>query len=161
MPPQVEFFLSLRAITEGVLLGLFVVGAFTFIPLYETQGFKPSFIFRKESPPLRKGWAYYVALLLIFGFFVGMVFWYLQDPRRTAYFAAGAAGLVGITAVFTLIILRWLRQQRLKPLARRPALRGLFRPRNATAAIIITLATSLTVLFTIYLINTWCVNEFY
>ncbi|MCB9432490.1 MAG: FtsX-like permease family protein [Ardenticatenaceae bacterium] len=153
LPPQVEFVLSLRALLEGMILGLFVTAAFTFIPLYQIQELKPSFIFRKEAPPLPKSWFYYAILTLILAFFAGMVFWYLQNPRRTAYFAAGTVGLVAITAGLTQLLLHWLRRRRLKPLAPRQALRGLFRPRNATAAIIVTLTTSLAVLFTIYLIQ--------
>ena len=153
LPPQVEFVLSLRALLEGMILGLFVTAAFTFIPLYQIQELKPSFIFRKEAPPLPKSWFYYAILTLILAFFAGMVFWYLQNPRRTVYFAAGTVGLVAITAGLTQILLYWLRRRKLKPLAPRQALRGLFRPRNATAAIIVTLTTSLAVLFTIYLIQ--------
>lgn len=153
LPPQVEFVLSFRAILEGVILGLFVTAAFTFIPLYQIQELKPSFIFRKEAPPLPKSWFYYAMLALILAFFAGMVFWYLQNPRRTAYFAAGTVGLVAITAGLTQLLLYLLRRRKLRPLAPRQALRGLFRPRNATAAIIVTLTTSLAVLFTIYLIQ--------
>ncbi|MEZ4511930.1 MAG: FtsX-like permease family protein [Chloroflexota bacterium] len=153
LPPQVEFVLSFRAMLEGMILGIFVTAAFTFIPLYQIQELKPNFIFRKEAPPLPKSWFYYAILTLILLFFAGTVFWYLQNPRRTAYFAAGTVGLVAITAGITQLLLYWLRRRRLKPLAPRQALRGLFRPRNATAAVIVTLTTSLAVLFTIYLIQ--------
>ena len=69
LPPQVEFVLSLRALLEGMILGLFVTAAFTFIPLYQIQELKPSFIFRKEAPPLPKSWFYYAILTLILAFF--------------------------------------------------------------------------------------------
>ena len=153
LPPQVEFILSRRSIVEGVLLGVFVITAFTFIPLYQLQELKPNFIFRKERIPVPKSWPYFVALFAIALFFVGTVFWYLRNPERTAYFAAGVVGLVAIAAALTQLVLFFLRRQKIKPLATRQALRGLFRPRNATAAIIITLATALGVLFTIYLLE--------
>ena len=153
LPPQVEFILSGRAIGEGVLLGLFVVVAFTFLPIYQVQELKPIFILRKESLPLPKGGLYYTAVALIFLFFSGMVYWYLQNPERTLYFAGGVVGLIALTSALTQGILWWLRRFKIKPLAMRQALRGLFRPRNSTAAIVVTLATSLAVLFTIYLIE--------
>ncbi len=153
LPPQVEFILSIRAMLEGVLLGFFVVAAFTFLPLYQIYNLKPRFIFRRESVPLARGWLYFTAIGLILLFFAGMVYWYLRNPERTIYFAGGTVGLVLITAAITQGVLWVLRRRKLKPLASRQALRGLFRPRNATAAIIITLATSLAVLFTIYLIE--------
>ncbi len=153
LPPQVEFILSTRAIVEGVVLGLFVVVSFTFIPLYQLQGLKPNFIFRKETLPVPRTWIYYGTLAAIIAFFAGLVYFYLRHPERTAYFAAGAIGLVALTAVLTRLVLSVLRRGRLRSLPVRQALRGLFRPRNATAAIIVTLATSLAVLFTIYLIE--------
>ncbi len=153
LPPQVEFMLSPRSIVEGVLLGAFVVSAFTFIPLYQLQEVRPNFIFRKERLPVPKGWPYRTALALIALFFVGMVFWYLRNPERTAYFAGGVVALVAVAAVLTQLVLGLLRRQTITPLALRQALRGLFRPRNATAAIIVTLATALGVLFTIFLIE--------
>ncbi|MGB1253130.1 MAG: ABC transporter permease [Candidatus Promineifilaceae bacterium] len=153
LPPQVEFVLSLRSILEGILLGIFVISAFTFIPLYQLQELKPTFIFRKERLPVPKSWPYFLALTVIALFFVGMVFWYLRNPERTVYFAGGVVGLVAVAAGLTHLVLVILRRQTIKPLAARQALRGLFRPRNATAAIIITLATALGVLFTIYLLE--------
>ncbi|MEM8861826.1 MAG: ABC transporter permease, partial [Chloroflexota bacterium] len=153
LPPRVEFILSVGSLIEGVILGFFVVIAFTFIPLYNLQELKPNFIFRREVIPANRSWIYYSILGVIFLFFAGMVFWYLRNPEETAYFAGGVVGLVAITAGLTQGVLFWLRRQKLKPLAPRQALRGLFRPRNATAAIIITLATSLAVLFTIFLLE--------
>lgn len=100
-----------------------------------------------------KGWPYRVALLLIALFFVGMVFWYLRNPERTLYFAGGVVALVAVAAVLAQLVLWLLRRQTIKPLAMRQAMRGLFRPRNATAAIVVTLATALGVLFTIFLIE--------
>ncbi|MFT5193686.1 MAG: putative ABC transport system permease protein [Candidatus Promineifilaceae bacterium] len=153
LPPRVEFVLSARSLIEGVVLGFFVVTAFTFIPLYNLQELKPNFIFRRETIPANRGWLYYSIIAMIFVFFAGMVFWYLQNPERTAYFAGGVVGLVAITAGLTRLILLLLKRQKIKSLAPRQALRGLFRPRNSTAAIIVTLATSLAVLFTIFLLE--------
>lgn len=153
LPPRVEFILSLRSLIEGVLLGFFVVGAFTFLPLYQTQELKPRFIFRREAPPRGRGIVYYGALTVILLFFAGMIYWYLRHPERTVYFAAGVVGLVAVTAGLTQVILWFLRGRRPTDLATRQALRGLFRPRSATGAIIVTLATSLAVLFTIFLIE--------
>lgn len=153
LPPQVELMISPRALAEAVGLGILVVAAFTFLPIYNLQGLKPSFIFRKESLPFRRGWAYYVTLGLIVAFFLGMVLYYLEDAEAGIYFVAGVLALIGVTSLLTAVVLFLLRRLYLKPLAPRQALRGLFRPRNATAAIIITLAASLSVLFTIFLIQ--------
>ncbi|MEM7035124.1 MAG: FtsX-like permease family protein, partial [Chloroflexota bacterium] len=153
LPPNVTLSVSRQAVIEGLLLGIIVVGCFTFLPLYRLQEYKPSFIFRKEAAPLQKGVPYYATLGAISLFFVAMVFWQLRDTRTGIYFIGGVLALILITAVVTELMLRALRRTRLKHLESRQALRGLFRPRNATRSIVITLAASLAVIFTIFLIE--------
>jgi putative ABC transport system permease protein len=153
LPPQVELVISPRAILEALALGILVVAAFTFLPIYNLQGVKPSFIFRKETLPLRRGWAYYLTVALILSFFWGMVLYYLQEVRTGLYFMGGVLGLILLTGLLTAVVLYLLRRLHLQPLAPRQALRGLFRPRNATFAIIVTLSSALAVLFTIFLIQ--------
>jgi putative ABC transport system permease protein len=130
-----------------------VVGVFTFLPIYQLQELKPKFIMQKEVIPLKRGWLFYLAILMILLFFTGMVLWKLQDLRISLYFVGGVIGFVLLTAFLTEMVLLSLKQRRIKALAPRQALRGLFRPRNATRAIIITLAASLAVIFCIYLIE--------
>ncbi len=153
LPPQVEFVLSLRAILEGVLLGFFVVAIFTFLPIYQLQELKPHFIFRKESGTPPRRWVFVAAQGLILLFVTGMTFRYLQNAERTFYFAVGILSLVLIITLLTRLVLFLLRQQKIAALDLRQAVRGLFRPRNATTWIIVTLAASLAVLFTIFLIE--------
>jgi putative ABC transport system permease protein len=114
---------------------------------------KPGSVFRKELPRPNRNWPYYVTIAVSFLFFTGMVLWQLQDVRIGLYFVLGAVGLILITAALAELLLFGLRRSRIKPLPARQALRGLFRPRNATRSIIVTLAASLAVLFTIYLIE--------
>jgi len=153
LPPQVEFILSVRAIFEGVLLGFLVVTIFTFLPIYQLQGVKPRFIFRKEASEAATGWVFIFAQALILLFLSVMTFRYLHNTLRTAYFAVGVVGLVLIITFLTRAILYLLKRRKIASLDVRQALRGLFRPRNATTWIIVTLAASLSVLFTIYLIE--------
>ncbi|MCB0043509.1 MAG: hypothetical protein KDE23_27670, partial [Caldilinea sp.] len=85
--------------------------------------------------------------------FAGMVLWLLNDWRTSLYFTGAVLGLLAIAAALTEGTLRLLRGRRLRSLPLRQALRGLFRPRNPTRAIIITLSASLAVLFCIYLVE--------
>ena len=153
LPPQVEFTLSLRAITEGMLLGFVVVTIFTFLPIYQLQGFKPRYIFRKEPSEISRDWVFYASQAMILLFLTAMTYRYLGNMERTAYFSIGIVVLVvGITLLASLV-LYLLRKINFAALDVRQAMRGLFRPRNATAGIIVTLAAALTVLFTIFLIE--------
>ncbi len=153
LPPNVELVISPRAIVQSFLLGLFVVSAFTFLPLYRLNDLKPRFIFRKEATRSKRGWPFYGTIGLIFLFFVGLVLWQLRDITVGLYFVGGVLALILLTSGITEVTLFFLRKRRLRELAWRQALKGLFRPRNATRAIIITLATSMAVVFTIYLIE--------
>ncbi|MEZ4717318.1 MAG: FtsX-like permease family protein [Caldilineaceae bacterium] len=153
IPPDVTLALSPRAVLEGLLLGAFVVAAFTFIPLARLGELKPHFIFRKEEIGLHRRWPYLVALLLILAAFAAMVLWLLDDWRTSLYFTGAVLGLLAIAAALAEVTLRLLRGRRPRSLPLRQALRGLFRPRNPTRAIIITLSASLAVLFCIYLVE--------
>lgn len=153
LPPDVSLTISPRSVAEGLILGVFVLAAFTFVPLYQLGELRPNFIFRKESMGLSRPWIYLLAGGIILAGFAGMVFWLLGDLTVTGYFVATMLGLLLITALLTEGTLRLLRRMRLASLTARQALAGLFRPRNPTRAIIITLSASLGVLFCLFLVE--------
>ncbi|MDQ3250532.1 MAG: ABC transporter permease, partial [Chloroflexota bacterium] len=62
LPANVELTISGRAVFESVLLGLVVVGSFTFLPVYQLEALKPSFIFRKETTRLKRTLPFYLAV---------------------------------------------------------------------------------------------------
>ena len=101
LPPDIELTLSLRAMLEGLLLGVFVVAAFTFIPLYRLGELRPSFIFRKEPIGLQQRWPYVVAVALMLGAFGAMVYWLLGEVRTSLYFVAAVLGLLAIASLLT------------------------------------------------------------
>ncbi|MFN8439416.1 MAG: FtsX-like permease family protein [Caldilineaceae bacterium] len=153
LPPDVELRISPLALFESLLLGAVVVGAFTYLPIYQLEELKPSFIFRKEAARITRGWPFYVTLSFIILFFLGMVLWQLNNLRNGLYFVGGVIGLLLLSALLTWVAL-WITQRvRLKRLEFRQAQRGLFRPRNASFAIIVTFAAALAVIFCVYLIE--------
>lgn len=153
LPPNLAITISWRAFAESLLLGLVVVSAFTFLPIYQLQELKPIFILRREVSRLRYGWPFWGMLLLLLLFFVAMVLWQLGDVRRGGWFVLGVIGLLLIATVLTYGLLFGLRRVQVRDLRVRQALRGLFRPRNATAAITITFSAALAVIFCIYLLQ--------
>lgn len=153
LPSDVELIISGRVVLESLLLSAVIVAIFTFVPIERLKDLRPSFIFRKETIPTpRKIW-YYIALAFLPIFFGAMVYWQLGDLMRTLYFVGGVLGFVLITTLIAELILFLLRRQRIRVLVLRQAMRGLFRPRNATRWIIVTLAAALAVVFTIYLLE--------
>jgi len=77
----------------------------------------------------------------------------LKDTTTGALFVLGLVLLIGVAAGISQAVLAGLKKTAVSHLALRQALRGLFRPGNATGSIIVTLSASLTVLFSIHLIE--------
>jgi len=153
VPRNVELHISWQSVIQGLGLGVLVVGLYSFLPLYRLKDIKPVAVFRKETIPTQKGWPFYLITSLLFAFFLMLVFWQVQDVKTGLYFVGGVILLIIITALLAGTVLYILKRLQLKFLIMRQAIKGLFRPKNATKAIIITLTASLSVLFSIYQIE--------
>lgn len=153
LPPDVELAISVRTLLEGVALGVIVVTCFTLLPILQLDDLKPNFIFRKESGAWHWRWSYAVVLLILATFFVTMVLWQLQEVMLSLYFIGGVLALLLISALLTWLLLWLIKRTPLTAMTLRQALRGLFRPRNATHAIVMTLSAALAVIFCVYLLE--------
>ena len=153
VPENITLQISWRAVLEGLCLGVIVVGLFSFIPLHRLKDIKPVTIFRKERIKSKSGWAVYLSAALILAFFLLLVFWQVNELKAALYFVGGVIVLIMVTAVLTWAVLYILKRTRVRSLLFRQAINGLFRPKNATRPIIITLTASLAVIFAIYLIE--------
>ena len=153
LPPNIKLIISWNAVIGGLGLGVLVVALFSFLPLYRLRELKPVTIFRKEFIRTQKGLPYYTIGSVIFLFFIGMVLLQISVIKTGLYFVLSVILLILITAVATEIVLYCLRKIGVRTLTIRQALKGLFRPKNATRAIIITLTASLSVIFSIYLLE--------
>ena len=153
VPENVTLQISWEAILEGLCLGVLVVGLFSFIPLHRLKDIKPVIIFRKDRFRSKPGWPVYLSALLILAFFLLLVFWQVNELKTALYFVGGVILLIITTAVLAGAVLFTLKRARVHSLLLRQAINGLFRPKNATRPIIITLTASLAVIFAIYLIE--------
>jgi putative ABC transport system permease protein len=153
LPANLTLTISWRVVLEGLLLGIIVVGLFSFLPLQHIKNLKPVFIFRIESGNAPRGLLHYSAISIIILFFLGLVIWQLQDIRTSVYFMLGLGALIGMASLVTQALLLVMKKTTPQSLIFRQAFRGLFRPNNASRAIIITLSASLAVIFSIYLIE--------
>jgi len=153
LPTNVTLAISWGAVFEGLALGTLVVGLFSFLPLQRSRNLKPAFIFRQEIGGASSGISRYSAIALIVLFFMGLVVWQLEDAKIGFFFILGLCTLIGLAALMTQGLLLFMKKHTPRSLVLRQAFRGLFRPNNATRAIIITLSASLSVIFSIYLID--------
>jgi putative ABC transport system permease protein len=153
VPPNVQLHISWQAVVQGLGLGVFVVGLYSFLPLYRLKDIKPVAVFRKETIPAQKGRPFYLIAVLLFAFFLMLVLWQVQDIKTGLYFVGGVILLIIISAFLAGTVLYLLKRLKVKVLIIRQAIRGLYRPKNATKPIIITLTASLSVIFSIYQIE--------
>ena len=153
LPENVKLIISWTAVLEGLCLGVLVVGLFSFIPLHRLKEIKPIIILRKERIAFKAGPAIYLSAFLIFAFFMVLVFWQVKELKTALYFVTGIILLILATSLLAAAVLLVLRRIKVRTLLLRQAIKGLFRPKNATRPIIITLTASLTVIFAIYLIE--------
>jgi putative ABC transport system permease protein len=156
LPENLPLVISWQAVLEGLILGILAVALFAYIPLHHLREIKPSAVFHKLAAKTRRDAAFYLAGFTIFLFFLAMVLWQLEDKKIGGYFVLGILGLILLTSLVSQLILFGLRHLSVNSgaLALRQALRGLFRPGNATRSVIITLSAALAVVFSIYLVET-------
>lgn len=153
IPAQVTLHVSGRAVLEGMLIGLLAVLLFTALPLYRLREVKPRAIFGKdEDIPL---WSPSTWIIAGAGslFFLFMVLLRLRELKTGLYFMASLIGLVALSYFLAWGILHLLARRRIANLALRQALKGLFRPHNATLSIMVTLSAALAVIFAITLVE--------
>ena len=152
-PSGMPLAVAWSGVGESLALGFAVVALFTFVPLYRLREMRPVMIFRKETAGPHKRWPVYVSAIGFMLFFFGLVLRHMQDLRFGVYFVAAMSGLILIATLFTRLLLWILKRLHIRRMVVRQAVKGLFRQGNATQAIIVTLTASLSVIFTIYLIE--------
>lgn len=153
LPEALAPTLTATAIIKALVIGFVAVAVFTFLPLQRVKFLKPTVIFRKERVKVKKNIGYFCGLVMILLVFVASVLWHINDYRTGIYFVLGILAMVLLIAVFTQFVLWILNRLPVRSLLLRQALKGLFRPGNATRAIIISLTASVTVIFAIYLVE--------
>ena len=152
LPASLSLAISPTAIIEGLALGLIVVLLFTLLPLLRLKEVKPRAIFTKETLPAQDRYSR-MATGLVMLFFLVMVLTRVREVKIGLYFVLGVIGLITIAFLFTETLLRSLRGRATPNLVLRQAMKGLFRPRNETRAIITMLTAALAVIFSITLVE--------
>jgi putative ABC transport system permease protein len=153
LPRHITLTLSGRMLIEGLILGLLVVVLFAFLPLYRLRELKPNLVFHHENPAPPRRLIYVAVHIPIVMLFVGLALWQLRHVDLGLRFMAGMGILIGLTTLVTQGFLQLLRRLSIRTLVGKLALKGLYRPGNATRPTIVTLTTAITVLFSMYLIE--------
>ena len=152
-PPDMPFAVAWIGILESMALGIAVVTLFTFLPLLRLKEVQPVVIFRKETAVPHKHWPVFVSVIGFVLFCFGLVFRHMQDLRFGFYFVGALSALILVTSMFTRLLLWILKRLRIRRMVVRQAIKGLFRQGGATQSVIVTLTASLSVIFSIYLLE--------
>jgi putative ABC transport system permease protein len=168
-PPDMPFAVAWIGIFESMALGIALVSLFTFMPLFRLRETRPVVIFRhrtgpperrrtsgqvrKETAAAHKRWPEFVSVIGFGLFFFGLVFRHMQDLRFGFYFVAGLGALILFTSIVAQLLLWMLKRLRIRRMVVRQAIKGLFRQGGATRSVIVTLTASLSVIFSIYLLE--------
>ncbi|MGB3209767.1 MAG: FtsX-like permease family protein [Desulforhopalus sp.] len=153
LPDNIVIGGELFDVIEGMGLGAVVVIFFTYLPLRRIQNVKPAAVFRKEidnGVHSRRSYALIICGIILLA---GLVVRQLEDIRIGLYFIGGVLALIVVISVLIGILLLLLSRLRFTSLPLRQAARSLLRPGNATRTIVVTLASALSVLLTIYLVE--------
>jgi putative ABC transport system permease protein len=153
IPADVHLTISRGAVAEGLIIGSLVVILFTLLPLYRLKEIKPRSIFGKENQRPANSRATWFTGSASAIFFIAMVLWRIREIKTGLYFVVGVGLLVLISVICAEAALRLAKRVQTKNLVLRQALKGLFRPDNATRSIIVTLTASLAVIFSITLVE--------
>ncbi len=153
LPAGLQLTISGSAVAEGLLLGLMVVFLFTVLPIYRLRDLKPRAIFGKDEQRTGQNRPTWFAIGITMLFFFLMVLWRVRELKTGLYFVICVSLLIFVSALCAEGVLYVLRKRQPVNLILRQALKGLFRPGNATRSTIVTLTASLAVIFSITLIE--------
>jgi putative ABC transport system permease protein len=153
LPAGMDLSIPPAAVIEGLVLGGLVVNLFTLLPLFRLKDVKPSAIFSKEERSLAPGKTTWLFGLAGAVFFLIMILWRINEMKTGLYFVLGVGLLILLSFGCTETMLLFMIRLKLRNLVPRQAVKGLFRPRNATRAVMVTLTAALAVIFSITLVE--------
>ena len=140
-------------IGEGLAIGLIATLLFSTLPLIRTQDIKPAAMLHRQSAVQPRGTSFYLVCGCGIAFLTLLVIRQLADVTTGIYFMLGCGLLVLLVWLAVRVILSTLRRCRFAELALRQSVRSLLRPGNATASILVTLVSALSVLTVIILVQ--------
>lgn len=153
VPTGISPALTGAVVLKGIVSGTLVTILFTVTPLNRLKEIRPFAVFRKDASPQTKSLKGHFSSVLLFLFFAGLIFWELRDVTTGLRFVALLTGLVLFASFGAHVLLAALKRLHPRGLAFRQAIRGLFRPGNASISTVVTLSVSLGIIFSLYLVE--------
>ncbi|HMR57373.1 MAG TPA: FtsX-like permease family protein, partial [Cyclobacteriaceae bacterium] len=162
LPVELQFGISWRAVTEGVLLGTIISVLFSVLPLVAVRFVPPLSVLRADFQPNRvfskTRWA---AIILIFLFPLLAAAYQTESLISGGLFSAGlllALGGLALVAMGVLYLVRRYFPQN-SSFVFRHALSNLFRPNNQTQVLLVTIGLGAFIIATLNIIQSSLLNQ--
>jgi len=157
LPFEVNFSLDAASIATGLGVGVWVAGLFALLPLLAIRGISPLQALRSEYEPLQRRFdgPRWLAYTLLITSVIAIAIWQADDGRAGGVYALGlgvALLLLWLTAALLIRATRRFFPSRASFVARQ-GIANLFRPRNQTAAVVLSLGFGVFLIATIYLVQ--------
>lgn len=156
LPKEIVISISVLSIVKGFLLAFFISVLFSLLPLRSLGKIKPIAILRKDdNSNEKKSKEYYFITSLIIVLFTIFIFQEFNNIFVSLSFISGFLVIFAILYILTSLVLKSLKKINFKNkfIILKYAIKGLYRPGANTILIIAAIATSLTVIFTISLVE--------
>jgi putative ABC transport system permease protein len=153
LPVEVEPRIEAAAVATGIALGLWISGLFAASPLLGLSRVPPLRALRRDfgpTPDRRRGLVALVSLLAVS--LLGAALWEAPDHGTGVGVAVGLATALAALALFASAITRLLRKHPIRraPFWLRQGVANLFRPRNHTVAVTLSIGFGLFVVATLH-----------
>jgi putative ABC transport system permease protein len=153
LPAGMEQRFSVQAALAGLFFGLGVTLLFTLQPLRRLRGIKPIALFRRETGAAAADPAQLLIAVALAAFLATAALLWIEDATIGLAMTGGIVAFVLLTAGIARLLLALLRRLHPRGPVAKQALRGLFRPGNASLAILVTLTAALSVIVCIALLE--------
>jgi len=157
LPFEVSFSLDAASITTGLGVGVWVAGLFALLPLLSIRGIAPLQALRSEYEPPRRRFdvARFIAYALLIASVTAIAVWQADDYRPGLAYAGGLAVALVLLWMTALLLTRTTRRffPARSAFVARQGIANLFRPRNQTVAVVLSLGFGVFLITTIYLVQ--------
>ena len=163
LPSYMSYRLSMRAITQGLGVGVVISVLFSALPLLRIRRIKPNMLLREDAGVERRRvdlfrWA--AAVAVVFGLII-LVSWQAGSIRVGLFFLAGLAATAGaLHGAATLLIALVRRAKPVSSFALKQAINSLYRPGNQTRVIVMAVGLGVFLVAAIQSIQSNLAREF-
>lgn len=162
IPKEISLNISIISIFTGLIITIFVVALFTYLPLSNIKSIRPYSIFRKEEINRNDKKNITITYSIIALFFGLLIFFELGELTESIYIILGIIIILLVLYILSFISLYLIKfiKNKINFLSLKLAINGLSRIGSKTNLIILSISLSLTLIFSLVFIEANLQNQF-